>query len=137
MDLDKRCEMACEILRTTNDGDDLAPEHLKLVELAVNGFLSEKGETKFYQLYDRVKAGYKKPWLQGVENITIDHTGYIYWKGYRVEHYTLKFAYSPKAKKDLKELVKRCELLEKHNLPVNSGNVVWNWEKVSAELHRN
>ncbi len=37
------CDMACDILQRTNDGDDLEPMHLKLIEDAVNGFLNEKG----------------------------------------------------------------------------------------------
>jgi hypothetical protein len=81
MDVHERCEIACEIIRATNDGDDLAPEHLKLVEMAVNGFLNEKGWQAFKDLHEQVKAGYKKPWAFGVENLTQDHEGYIYWKG--------------------------------------------------------
>ena len=39
------CEKACVILKSTNDGDDLDPDQLKLLENAVNGFLNEKGST--------------------------------------------------------------------------------------------
>ena len=31
------CELACDILRATKDGEELAPPDLKLLELAVNG----------------------------------------------------------------------------------------------------
>ncbi len=54
------CDRACEILQATNDGDDLAPEHLKLVELAVNGFLSDYGETAFTELCEHARRGYVK-----------------------------------------------------------------------------
>jgi len=39
--------MAIEILKATNDGDNLAPVDLKLVELAVNRYLNEAGEVAF------------------------------------------------------------------------------------------
>src|SRR5579864_370099 len=38
------CELACDILRATKDGEELSPPDLKLLELAVNGFLNETGE---------------------------------------------------------------------------------------------
>ena len=34
---------ATDILERTNDGNDLSPTHLKLLELAVNNQLNEKG----------------------------------------------------------------------------------------------
>jgi hypothetical protein len=132
MDSQKRCDMACEILHATHDGDDLAPEHLKLVENWVNGFLNEKGEEAFCRLHEMVKTGYKKPWLQGVEPFTIDHVGYVYWNGHQIEHFTFRYAYSPEAKANLIELGKRCEFLESKGLAVDCTNVIWHWEKVSA-----
>lgn len=84
------CDQSIEILRRTHDGHDLAPVHLKLVELAVNGGLSEKGEAAFEELYQSVLNGYTKPWHCGVEHVTKDHEGYIYWKGVRIEHYSFR-----------------------------------------------
>lgn len=127
------CEAAIDIIHRTNDGNDLAPEHLKLVENAVNGFLNEAGEAEFYRLHGMVKVGYKKPWLQGVEHFTINHAGYVYWKGNQVEHFTLEYAYSSKAKTYLVELGKRCEFLEAKGLPVNTSYAVWRWEEVLAK----
>lgn len=51
------CEMACDILRKTKDGDELAPEHLWLVENAVNGFLNDRGKEKFRELHEEVVSG--------------------------------------------------------------------------------
>src|SRR5712692_2689481 len=48
------CEKAIEILHRTHDGDDLAPQHLKLVELAVNEVLTESGQVAFEQLHTQV-----------------------------------------------------------------------------------
>jgi hypothetical protein len=54
-------EAALEIITATNDGDDLAPHHLKLVEMAVNGFLNDTGQQAFEELLATVRAGYTKP----------------------------------------------------------------------------
>ena len=81
-------DMIIEILEKTNDGNDLSPLHLKLVELTANDFLSEAGEIALYELYANVKKGYVKPWFLGVEHMTQDHEGFVYWKGIQVEHYS-------------------------------------------------
>jgi len=54
-------EAALEIIIATNDGDDLAPQHLKLVEMAVNGFLNDKGQQAFEDLLANVRSGYTPP----------------------------------------------------------------------------
>ncbi len=81
-------DTACAILEATRDGDDLAPLDLKLVELAVNGQLNEHGEVAFYALADKAQKGYTKPWYWGVEHLTRDHRGYVYWRGKQIEHYS-------------------------------------------------
>lgn len=68
-------DMAIEILQKTHDGNDLDPRDLKIVELAVNNFLSEQGEVAFYDLHRRVINGYTKPSFHGVEHLTRDHEG--------------------------------------------------------------
>ena len=81
------CDKAIAILQTTSDGDKLAPLDLKLVENAVNGFLNEEGIKAFDQLHETIVAGkYQQPWFHGIENLTIDHVGYVYWKGAIIEH---------------------------------------------------
>ncbi|MBZ0296795.1 MAG: hypothetical protein K8L99_29815 [Anaerolineae bacterium] len=127
-------EMAIDILRQTNDGDDLAPEHLKLLEMAVNQGLSEEGETAFHALYENVQQGYTRPWFHGIEHLTIDHEGFVYWKGNQVEHYSPSWAYSDEAKVQARELAQRCLLLERTGREVNTTNVIWNWDK--GELSR-
>ena len=121
-------EKALFILEKTNDGTDLSPEHLKLVETAVNGWLSESGEVAFDELYKNVKGRYKKPWFHGIEHLTIDYKGYVYWKGSEVEHYTLSWAYSDEAKKAAQELARRCRLLEARGVDVSTRTVVWDWK---------
>jgi len=134
MDVQLRCDMACEILRATRDGEDLAPEHLWLVQEAVNGHLKKKGYQSFKDLYRQVKTGYKKPWLHGIENLTKDHQGFVYWKGKHVEHYS----YGPKEYEEegkaAQELSRRCQVLEKHNIEPSTQTVVWEWQEKYSHL---
>lgn len=122
------CDKACEILRLTNDGDDLDPRHLSLVENAVNGNLNEAGETAFNELLEKVKSGYKKPWFHDIENLTIDHVGYVYWKCQEVEHYDSPWRWTAEAKKAAEELARRCRILEERGVPVNCSNAIWKWK---------
>ena len=123
------CDKTIEILQATSDGDRLAPLDLKLVESAVNGFLSEEGIKVFNQLHETIVAGkYRYPWFHGIENMTIDHVGYVYWKGAIVEHYEQPWAYSKDAKESAQELKNRCEILESKGIPLNVTTVIWRWE---------
>jgi hypothetical protein len=122
-------DLAIEIMRSTKDGDNLAPQHLKLVERAVNGFLNEQGEVEFYELVSNVRKGYVKPWFHDIENLTIDHAGYVYWKDKQVEHYTPRWAYTDDAKQAATELARRCRHLESIGAEVNGTNAVWKWEQ--------
>ncbi|MCE8425744.1 MAG: hypothetical protein J5U17_08210 [Candidatus Methanoperedens sp.] len=122
------CDKAIEILQATSDGDKLDPLDLKLVESAVNGFLSEEGIKVFNQLHETIVAGkYKQPWFHGIENMTIDHVGYVYWKGAIIEHYEQPWAYSKDAKESAQELKRRCDILESKVISLNITTVIWNW----------
>jgi hypothetical protein len=128
----KNCDKAVEILQRTDDGDDLTPQHLALVEAAANGWLTEEGQRAFEELHSNVLSGYQRPWLHGIENLTIDQQGYVFYKGQEVEHYELGYAYSERSLVSAKELVRRCEKLEGLGVPITSGNVVWRWEQFEA-----
>ena len=125
--LHETCEKACAILQKTNDGDDLDPRDLKLLEMAVNEFLNEEGKKAFEELYTNVQAGYKKPWLHGIEHLTRNHVGYVLWKGKIVEHYDSPWAYSAKAKKSAEEVARRCRILEARGEIPTTHNVIWTW----------
>lgn len=131
-------DQACFILEKTHDGDNLAPEHLKLVEIGVNGYLNEAGEVALMQLFQSVKDGYNKPWFLGIENLTRDHEGFIYWKGKQVEHYDHDYwgrdGWQERMLKDAKELERRCKILEGAGLPVNSTYTAWCWPEVAKTL---
>jgi hypothetical protein len=126
IDIDK----AIVILEKTRDGDDLDPKLLGLVELAVNGHLNNVGKDAFEGLYREIMGGiYKRPWFHGVEHMVIDHEGFVYWKGNKVEHFTLGGAYSDSSKKQTIELGRRCKILEGKGIVPSTGNVVWKWEE--------
>lgn len=123
------------ILENTHDGDDLASHHLKLVEGGVNGFLSERGEVALMELYQSVKKGYVKPYFLGIEHMTRDQEGYVYWKGVQVEHYDHDYwaseGWQERMLKDAKELERRCKIVEAAGLEVNTSTVIWNWDDYS------
>jgi hypothetical protein len=133
-ELHSTVDKACAILRRTNDGDGLDPDDLYLTECAVNGFLTETGRKKFDGLHRRVVAGeYKKPWFHGVEPMTRDHEGYIYYKNMQTEHYDNRYAHSLQAARDLTELRNRCVFLERRGVEITCVNVVWGWERYATE----
>ncbi len=125
-DIDK----AIVILEKTRDGDELDPKLLGLVELAVNGHLNNVGKDAFEGLYKEVIGGiYKRPWFHGVEHMVIDHEGFVYWKGNKVEHFTLRLAYKDSAKKQAIELGRRCAILESKGVAPNVNIAIWNWKE--------
>lgn len=118
---------AIEILRKTRDGEDLDPKHLKLVECAVNGLLNQTGMHIFNELLENVRSGYVRPWFHGVKHITRDHQGYVRWKGISIEHFSGTYAHSDEAAKALRELARRCAILESQGVVPDTNSVVWRW----------
>jgi len=129
------CDKACAILKKTDDGNLLEPQDLKLLENAVNGWLTEAGREAFDRLYHRVVTDgtYTKPYLHGIEHITHDHDGYIYYKGIHVEHYSRDYVYSEAAQNELLELKRRCAFLERKGVEVSCASVVWGWNNHADE----
>ncbi len=123
------CDKACEILKRTNDGDDLDPIHLKLVEMAVNGFLNEEGTAVFNELYKTViTTGYIRPFFHGIQHLMIDNVGYVYWKSEVVEHYELPWAYSEEARIAALDLERRCKILESRGVVPTNRTAIWEWK---------
>ena len=116
------CTAAIEVLRATNDGDDLDSRDLKLTECAVNGFLNPEGVRCFADLLARVRAGYERPWLHGIENLTQDIEGYVFWRRIQVEHYSFRdFERERTAAHDLGDV---CRALETANIVVTGRSVL-------------
>ena len=80
-------DRALDILRRTNDGNDLLPGDLWLIQEAVNDHLNERGRQAFLELSARVDAGYWVGGLHGVEHLVMAPDGYVSWRGRNVEHY--------------------------------------------------
>lgn len=118
-------DQAITILEKTEDGNRLTPEHLKLVETAVNGWLTEAGEVAFAELYASVESGVYQTqphWFHGIEHLTRDHEGYVYWKNRCVEHYS----YDDKDRENAAaaRLAARCQALESKGLPVTGRTAI-------------
>src|SRR5207237_975931 len=122
-------DKALEIIRATHDGNDLSPPHLKLVESAVNGFLTEQGKLAFEELYRNATkpGGYTVPWFHGIEHLTRDHQGYVRWKGHQVEHYDSPSCYSEEARQAAEEVARRCRILESRGETPTTQKVIWRW----------
>lgn len=123
-------DKAISIIHNTQDGDLLSPTHLKLTELAVNGFLNDNGIEAFNKLYEEVMSGeYKQPFLHGVKHMTQDHEGYILFKGKEVEHYSSPWVHTLDAKCDLMMLQQKCLFLESKGIVPDMYNSVWCWNQ--------
>jgi hypothetical protein len=124
------CELACEILRATHDGEELAPPDLKLLELAVNGYLNGAGEAAFMELHRNATklAGYTVPWFLGIQYMTRDHQRYIYWKGVRIEHYDhdvwRQTGWQERMKAHAEALAAHCLALEAQGISPTWQNVI-------------
>lgn len=131
-------DRAIAILRSTRDGEDLDPIDLALLQLVVNAGpdqMTEAAEAAFSDLERRVREGYRKPWLAGIEHLTRDHEGYVYWKGQEVEHWSGSLGPGGDAAKqrvEAEKLARRCLALEARGEPVNTVTVVWRWREPSA-----
>lgn len=117
----------CEILAATNDGNSLSGGHLHLIQLCVNGSAREAGLEELDRILTMVRnEGYTRPWFYGVEGLTKDPEGYVYWKGRHVEHFS--FREREKEKAAAESLGYRCRHLEDIGAEVTTGNVVFYWE---------
>ena len=122
-------DKAIAIIHNTQDGNLLCPTHLKLTEMAVNGFLNDRGIEAFNKLYEEVISGkYKQPFLHGVELMTQDHEGYILFKGKAVEHYSSPWIHSLDARNSLLKIQQQCLFLESKGIAPDSMNIVWRWK---------
>jgi len=122
-----RTEEAIEVLQLTNDGDDLGPDDLSLLQSAVNDHLTEIGLIAFDQLHERCKAGsYQRPFLFGLEPLTQDLEGYVYYKQFRVEHYS--FSSDPglteRLRQDAIRLIIACRQLEEMTITPSISTVL-------------
>ena len=122
-------DRALDILRRTNDGNDLIPFDLWLLQEAVNGHLNDRGRQAFLELCGRVDAGYCIGWLHGIEHLVMAPDGYVSWRGEIVEHYDQGLRTSEDGRRQALEIARRCRILEERGEPVSSTTVVWMWRE--------
>ena len=120
-------DRALDILRRTNDGNDILPGDLWLVQEAVNGHLNERGRQAFLELAARVDAGYSIGWLHGIEHLVMVPDGYVSWRGEIVEHCDECLRTSADGHRQAIEIARRCRILEERGEHVSSSTVVWTW----------
>ena len=120
-----------DILESTNNGRDLDPPHYWLVENAVNKTLTKKEDDALKALHaiSQSPDGYQKSWFHGIEHLTIDYVGNIYWKNTRVETYLLQWAYSDEGKTAAQKLADKCNHLENIGVEVSMQTLIIEWDK--------
>jgi hypothetical protein len=133
-DIDTDIDAAGDILRLTDDGNALAPHHLKLLENAVNGRLNPAGKSALADLLANAMAGYVKPYLHDVEHMTIDLAGYVSWKTHQVEHFSPRYAASDAGKAFTHELAARCRIIEQRGEIPSSVNAIWHWPLTERDV---
>lgn len=121
------------VLRRTNDGDDLSPRDLRLVEAVTNfglARLAPSAQARWEQVVAMATNGtYRPDWLQGVEHLTKDHQGYVHWKGRVVEHYSFSDAAAEKVAAE--RLGRCCRHIEASGQQVDARKVLQTFD---AEL---
>jgi hypothetical protein len=59
----------------------------------------------------------------------LHHDGWVTYKGHRVEHYAIPWAFTEEARRDALEILDRCKHLESLSITPTMDTVVWHWEK--------
>lgn len=116
------------ILRLTDDGNKLSASDLNLVQNAINGYLTPRGEVVLYHLRYKCENGYEKPPFCGVAYLSRgdgdDRS--VFWRGIRVEHYDHDFwkseGWQERMTKAAQHLGKICQYLENNGIAVNFEN---------------
>jgi hypothetical protein len=124
--IESTSDKCCEILQLTHDGDDLVGSDLGLVENAVNGNLTPRGLVVLHQLLVKCQNGYERPYFLGIDNLTRDEEGFIFWRGKQIEHYDhdhwRQDDWQKDMKKDAEDLARGCRWLEDNSIEVNFSN---------------
>lgn len=138
MSIHDRCEKILKIIEETEDGSLLSPRELFYTQEYLNLNLNEKGEQKIEELYQSIIndtfVPFIKRWFRNIENISADPKGaggglWILWKNNCIEHYDVTYAYSDEGLKALRELERRCKILESRNVKPTKAAVIWNWSE--------
>lgn len=125
--LQKNHDKARAIERAADNGDRLTPEHYQLVEWASLGVpLSPEKQMELDGLYKKLPE-YTPPFLHGVEHITIDHKGTVYYKGVEVDVTAPVWAATLGARADALRLQDQCRYLESRGIQPCIKELMFNW----------
>ncbi|MEH2067889.1 MAG: hypothetical protein V7K47_06935 [Nostoc sp.] len=127
-------EKCMEVLELSNDGKQLSPRHLSLVQATIDGNLSELGQQELDRIYDLLKADNYCDWFYGIENLTQSHSGRVYWKGQLVECFGFDDDDREEEKASAEEVAERCRYLESINAPICMKNVTCEPENIQPTL---
>jgi hypothetical protein len=118
---------AVDILRATDDGDELDGADLALLQDVVNSrgsCLSERGGQYWAALHQSATSGsYVKRWFCGIKNLTRDAQGYVYWRGKQVEHYSYQPEHRAKMIAAARILASVCTRIESSGEQVTGSAV--------------
>ena len=124
-------DLSIEILSKSNDGNELSPNHLALIQNAVNNNINGKGTRLLLKIHEQIiKGTYKKEidYIFGVKHMTQGQEGSMFYKGITVEHFDHNFWCEKGWKKDMKkatiQLKKDCQKLEKKGIEINFSNLL-------------
>ncbi|MFA0809357.1 hypothetical protein [Microbulbifer epialgicus] len=82
--------------------------------------------TKNEEIYQHAPSSERNmPWLHGVEYMTADSAGYVYWKGLHIEH--CDSPYESSSAKEIQDLAKRCLHLESLGIRPGTETAIWHW----------
>lgn len=124
-------QKAIHMLTLTSDGTRLAPKHLKLLEMAVNRQINDEGLAAFDAVYRNVVTGNydsMKVWLCGVEDVTRDNQGYVYFKGNHVDHFSHSDATEMRQAAEMLSLI--CLRLERLGRPIGLPEYLASFEEM-------
>ena len=119
-------DKAIAIFRKTDDGDHLNPSDLTLVEAAVAGDLTARGQEAFERLLHGVMAGTHSLRHSTclAPHVTKDANGTVRWKGIAVEHFSYPAERADAERAYAAQLSERCARLESIGLPVNARTAI-------------
>lgn len=120
-------EKAQAILQATGAGDKLAPQHYHLVELANHGVpLSPYQQEELDGIYAKLPE-YTPPFAHGVEHMTIDREGTLYYKGVAVDYGALAWTATLGGRADVVRIQDQCRFLEGRGIKPTSQEIFSNW----------
>lgn len=123
-------DKAIAISEATNDGRALTEEDSDLLWRAYNDRLDAAGQQEFDRLHDDVvnsRYDMSRMWLLGVENVTRDDMGYVYWRGKNIEHFSHDDPNAMRIAAQSLSLV--CRYLERTGCQVNSSSYFQAWDE--------